>query len=278
MTLAYLFFRRQPVAVRPTLVFFASMFLFDLTATAINNYIGAGKEGEKLPLRRKTAKWIIYVLFAVSAALGLYLTFLTDAVVFLAGGLCFLCGVLYTWGPLPISRLPLGEALSGLFYGFFIPFLMLYINLPAGAVLTLRADLQTVHLDFNILPLLALLLLSAVPFCATANIMLANNLCDLQKDISVGRRTLPFYLGKRALSLYAGLYYAAYAAVILLCVFRILHPVCLLYLLTLFPVKKNIRKFQAEQVKAETFVLSIQNYILMMGTLTLLIFLSAFLV
>ena len=89
-----------------------------------------------LQFERRIALAIIYVLFGLSMALGLYLAYLTDIVVLLLGGLCFLAGVLYTYGPVPISRQPLGEVMSGVFYGLFIPFLLLYINMPEGTFIT----------------------------------------------------------------------------------------------------------------------------------------------
>lgn len=39
MTIAYLFYINQPIDWNLTLIFFGAMFLFDLTTTAINNYI-----------------------------------------------------------------------------------------------------------------------------------------------------------------------------------------------------------------------------------------------
>jgi 1,4-dihydroxy-2-naphthoate octaprenyltransferase len=108
------------------------MFIFDLTTTAINNYIDSKTNGQILDFSRKTALIIIYCLFGISTVLGLYLAYLTDIAVLFAGGICFLCGVLYTFGPLPISRQPLGEVYSGAFYGIMIPFILMYINMPAG--------------------------------------------------------------------------------------------------------------------------------------------------
>ncbi|GLC80352.1 UbiA family prenyltransferase [Lacrimispora brassicae] len=274
MFLAYLFYRRQPVNWERTLLFFGSMFLFDLTTTGINNYIDTKTNGQKLAFPRSMAKLIIYLLFGVSTALGLTLAYRTDLVVLLLGGLCFLCGVFYTWGPIPISRLPLGEIFSGLFYGLFIPFLMLYMNMPAGTFLTLTADWHAVRLDLNLWPAFSLLLLSAGPICATANIMLANNICDLEKDVAVGRYTLSYFLGKNALCVFAGLYYVTYLTWLVAVALKLLSPVCLLALFTVIPVHKNIRRFKKEQIKEKTFALSVQNYITIVGAQTLMIFLS----
>jgi len=251
------------------------MFLFDLTTTAINNYIDSKNDLQALQYKRKTALIIIYVLFLLSAAFGLYLAYLTDIIILLVGGICFLCGVFYTYGPVPISRQPLGEFLSGLFYGLLIPFIILYINMPRGTFLSLNFNFEIISLELKIVPMISLLLFSIIPFCTTANIMLANNICDLEKDIAVKRHTLPYYIGDRALYLFAGLYYLPYLALIIMVAFKILSPICLLSLITIIIVQKNISAFFKKQDKATTFVLAIKNYMIIMGSNTLMIFISA---
>ena len=275
ITIAFLLYQKQAVNWGLTLLFFASMFLFDLTTTAINNYIDTKNNHQTLQFGRKPALVIIYVLFGLSATLGLWLAYQTDFVILLIGGICFLCGVFYTYGPLPISRMPLGELLSGFFYGVLIPFILLYINSPTGTYLSLNVNLKTISLDLQILPIITLLLLSIAPFCTTANIMLANNICDLEKDIVVKRHTLPYYIGKKALYLFAFLYYLTYVATIVMVVFGMLHPICLLSLATIIPVQKNINIFFKNQDKTLTFICAIKNYIIIMGVNSALILLSA---
>lgn len=278
LTIAYLFYTGQSIRWGLTLLFFASMFLFDLTTTAVNNYIDTKTNGLPLQFKRGAALVIIIAMLLGSAFLGLCLVFYTDIVVLLLGGLCFLCGIFYTYGPAPISRQPWGEVLSGIFYGLFIPFILLYVNMPEGTYLMLEWDLSTISLDLRIFPLFTVLLLSVAPVCCTANIMLANNICDLEHDILVKRYTLPYYIGKKAsLYLFAAVYYAPYLAVILMAALRILHPLSLVFLITLIPVQKNIKIFFGEQVKSRTFITSIKNYVVIMGTITALIFLSGLL-
>ena len=274
MTLSYLFFIGQPIDTLRTAVFFLGMFLFDLTTTAINNYIDTKTNHQQLQFKRSIALLIIYVLFALSTACGLYLFYLTDVVVLVVGVLCFAFGVLYTYGPIPISRQPLGEIFSGFFYGFAIPFLVLYINMPEGHFLTFAVSRDALDLRLQIWPFVSLILLSIPPFCTTANIMLANNICDLEKDITVKRYTLPYYLGKRSLYVFAALYYLAFLSVVVMVVTGILSPLCLLSLVVLIPVQKNIMVFFKKQDKMETFPVAIKNYLLIMGTVTISIFLS----
>ncbi len=275
ISLAYLFYRGQRINWLNTAVFFASMFIFDLTTTAINNYIDTKTNDQVLQFRRRNALAIIFLLFGVSTVLGLYLVYLTDIVILLLGGLCFMTGVLYTYGPVPISRQPLGEILSGVFYGLFIPFIMSYINMPEGSILALGLGWDRISLEITVAPVLAVLFLSVAPVCTTANIMLANNICDVEKDIAVKRYTLPYYLGKKSLYLFALLYYLCYAAVIAMVALNMLSPLCLLTLLTLWPVQKNINIFFGRQEKAVTFITAIKNYVLIMGSLSALIFFSA---
>ncbi len=274
MTLCYLFYLEQPILVSHTLIFFGSMFLFDLVTTAINNYIDSKTNDQILPFKRSTALIIIFVLLTVSSLLGIWLVVLTDMVVLFVGGICFLCGVLYTYGPVPISRQPLGEVLSGVFYGLFIPFLLLYINMPEGYYMTLELSFETINMGIRVIPVITILLLSVNPVCCTANIMLANNICDVEKDVLVKRFTLPYYLEEKALYLFAGIYYMTYCATLVMVFMSILHPICLASLMTIVPVQRNIRLFFSKQEKATTFLVAIKNYVMIMTAFTLTIFLS----
>ncbi len=277
LAIAYLFQQGQPVQRLETVVFFCSMFLFDLTTTAINNYIDSKTNHQILPFSRAASLSILLALLVVSTLMGLWLVFLTDWVVLIAGGMCFMAGILYTWGPIPVSRMPLGEVVSGIFYGLLIPFLVLYINLPKESFLRVTAAWPTVSLDVNLQNFGILILLSMAPMFTTAGIMLANNICDLEKDVQVGRFTLPYYMREAALPLFAWIYYLIYPVNLFMVLAGILHPISLLLFLTLMPVHKNIREFRRVQTKETTFLLSIQNYVIIMGAQTILIFMGGLL-
>ena len=278
MILAYLFYKGQPINLKLTSIFFCSMFLFDLTTTTINNYIDSRNNDQILPFNRRKSLFITYLLLTVSTALGIWLVMLTDIVVLFLGGICFAGGVLYTYGPVPISRQPWGELFSGIFYGLMIPLLLMYINMPAGYYISLNMSLETISLTLNLMPIITIFLLSVNPVCCTANIMLANNICDLEKDIMVKRYTLPFYLGKKALRLFELIYYVTYFSTFLMVLIGILHPICLVSILTVLPVRRNIKIFLSQQVKETTFLVSIMNYVLIMGAVTIAIFISGFIV
>ncbi len=278
LTLAYLFYQKQAPDPKLTTIFFLSMLLIDLATTAINNYIDSREYPEMLPLPRRASLAVILALLIVGSGLGLYLAWCTDLVVLLIGGLCLLCGVCYTFGPVPISRQPLGELFSGIFQGVLIPFLILYINMPADTYLTFSLNPSRLELTLQLEPLFTLLLFTVPPALATANIMLANNTCDVEKDTAVGRFTLPYYLGKkRAVRLFAALYYLAYLVPCVLVFLRLLPITCLLILVTLPPSLKNISAFQREQKKETTFALSIQNYVMLIGSYTVCLLLGGIL-
>jgi 1,4-dihydroxy-2-naphthoate octaprenyltransferase len=125
-TVAFLLYKGQPIRWGLTFLFFGSMFLFDLTTTAINNYIDTKNNHQTLQFPRRTALIII---------LSVYDQYRTRITIGLAGPIwwCFWsedsvsCAVCFIpTGRLPISRMPLGEVMSGIFYGLLIPFLLLY--------------------------------------------------------------------------------------------------------------------------------------------------------
>lgn len=105
-----------------------------------------------------------------------------------------------------------------------------------------------------------------------ANIMLANNICDIEDDIENRRYTLPVYIGReKALKLFKMLYYLAYIDMLLLVFLKVVPAVYLLVLLTLSPVAKNIKLFYEKQTKKDTFVLSVKNFVLINAAQTVMI-------
>lgn len=271
VTLGYLFSTGKEINILRTLVFFFGMLCFDLTATTINNYVDTKKNHQILSFQRPTAKMITILLFFASCVLGLYLVYLTDMVVFVLGGLCFLFGVTYSFGPVPISHGPYGEIISGFFYGFLIPMILYYIN-TTGELFTYGFSNGSLSLEMSIMPVIGLGLLAVLPFSLTANIMLANNICDVKHDILVNRFTLAYYLKRKALFLFAAFYYVSYLSVVVMVIFGFLSPLSLLLLLTIIPVQKNINRFFEKQVKAETFSVSIQTFLMMISVHIILLF------
>lgn len=270
-----------------TLLFFAAMLIFDMTTTAINNFMDflkAKDEGykdqvnvigqEKIP--EKLVATLIITMLVIASLLGLFLVFRTDILLFFIGGICFFIGIFYTYGPVPISRMPVGEIFSGVTMGFGIFFIAVYVNVTSGTLVSLeflKGNQFAIVGDY--LAILIIFLVSIPSIFTIANIMLANNLCDLDEDIVNHRYTLVFYIGRKmGVVLFNVLIYASYLAIILAVVLRIYHPIMLLALVTIIPVRKNLTAFNQKQVKSETFVLSIKNLVLINGALVVLLAIS----
>ncbi len=105
--------------------------------------------------------------------------------------------VAYSAGKTPVSYLPIGEAVSGGVMGGLIPL----------------ACYQALTGDLN-----WLMPLWAVPeIIGVGLIMMTNNTCDIEKDIPVGRQTLPAKLGReKARNAYHALVVAWLAAIMVL--------------------------------------------------------------
>jgi len=125
------------------IIMFISLLAFDMATTAINNYYDYKKaiDCHKNDYKKKSniigsanlnlfhVKGIIVLLITIAVIFGVILTINTNVVVLLIGILSFTVGVLYTFGPIPLSRMPLGEIFSGFFMGFIIMFLAIYIHI-----------------------------------------------------------------------------------------------------------------------------------------------------
>jgi 1,4-dihydroxy-2-naphthoate octaprenyltransferase len=274
--LAYAGYAFRRISLLNSLLFFGSMLLFDMATTALNNYMDAKTNGAPLQFTKPAARLILLALLLLATAGGLLLTWQAGLVVLAVGAACFLVGIMYTAGPAPIAHMPLGEIFSGLFMGFCIPFLTVYVNAPRESLIDYSFSSLILGLTFNLGNLLRLAVLSIPPICGIANIMLANNICDLDYDVSIKRYTLPYYIGRqRALWLFAALYGIALAAVIAAAMLGILPP----YVLAAAPfyilIWLNVRQFWQKQDKKQTFPLSVQNFLLMMAPMILVVSLAA---
>ncbi|MDP4095046.1 MAG: 1,4-dihydroxy-2-naphthoate polyprenyltransferase [Bacillota bacterium] len=267
-------------------LFFVSLFSIDMFTTALNNYrdfkLAYRKSGYNYELHniiaRKNLKEysvlaVLVLLFTAAATSGIILVFKTNIIVLLVGAISFLVGIFYSSGPVPISRTPFGEAFSGFFMGFVILFLSIYIHLNNPEIISVRLKNSFLSLQINYVQILYIFLLSLPYVLCIANIMLANNICDLEEDKENRRYTLPVYIGKRSsLILFKLIYLAAYADIIFLSVSGLVPVLCLFALLTLVLAYKNIKLFNKIQTKKDTFVLSVKNFVFICGSLTLLFF------
>lgn len=105
-----------------------------------------------------------------------------------------------------------------------------------------------------------ILLASGIAIFAISNIMLANNICDEQEDKRNNRRTAVFYFGKKVmLRVFALSYVAGYLCLIVAILIGVLPWLSILTLLSIPFVWHNVHVFFQNQVKRETFVLSVKN-------------------
>jgi len=187
---------------------------------------------------------ILLLIFLIS---GLYLAYLSGWPLLFLGGVSFLVGYCYSGGPYPLLKTPLGELLSGLAMGLNIVLLGVYINIYNAPTYDnwfwLTGSIVSLPAVFTI-----------------ANIMLANNICDKDEDVVIGRKTLAYYLGtKHSLTLLQINYVFSYLGLILS---AILGYLPWLILLSLFTVKSDYQLVQGF-VKAPNKVTTFPRNVLM---------------
>lgn len=273
----FVYYRYNIFNFKNAIIMFFSMLIFDMTTTAINNYIdyakaikkeGFGYESHNAIVRDKLnpdhVRYLIYAMLGTAALLGLLLVANTNIVVLLLGALAFLIGITYTFGPIPISRTPFGELFSGLAMGFLLTFITMYIHIFDRGILNIDyTNFNSINIVFNLKELVILFIVCLPAMTGIANIMLANNICDIEDDIVNKRYTLPIYIGKEnALKLFKWLYYIGYIAIVIAVVIRVLPLYSLLAVLVLKKVKENIDKFNELQTKKDTFGLAVENFAL----------------
>ena len=258
------------------ILFFLSMVFFDMTTTAINNYVdytkaikkdGFGYEQHNAigrdNLNLKTVKYVIITMLSISIALGLVLFFETDITVFIIGVICFSIGIFYSYGPIPISRTPFGEVFSGLTQGFLLTFLVVYIHTYDQGIINLEMSNEIVKLLVNIKLIIGIFIISLPVVTGISNIMLANNVCDMEDDLENKRYTLPIYIGKeRALQVFKFTYYVGFISIVIGVVTGLLPLVSLFALIAFKPINNNMKEFFKLQSKKDTFVLSIKNFVI----------------
>lgn len=128
-------------------------------------------------LNPKSARNVALVYLTCALIAGLSVVALTGWILLIIGLVGAATGVGYSFGPKPISYLPLGEFISGFVMGELITFATYYA--------------LTSNLNWNVL------FWTLPVFFGIANIMQTNNTCDIDRDTEAGRKTLPILLGKK---------------------------------------------------------------------------------
>jgi 1,4-dihydroxy-2-naphthoate octaprenyltransferase len=273
---SYALYRFESFNISNFALMLISLLSFDMTTTALNNYIDYKKAIKKhgfgyethnaivsYKLKEGTVVAVIASMLAIAVIAGVLLYLNTGFVVLLLGAISFAIGILYSFGPIPISRTPFGEIFSGFTMGFVITFLATYIHVKELGFIMFSYHGGMLNISLNLLELLYMAIISVLPICGIANIMLANNICDIEDDVINRRYTLPVYVGKeKALLLFKLIYYTGYLAVIIALVLGIIPALSVLVLATFIIVNKNIKEFYRLQTKRDTFVLAVKNFVI----------------
>lgn len=276
----YALFHFNTFSMNNFIFMFLSLISFDMATTAINNYMDYKKaiktKGYGYEIHNAVVKYnleeykvvlLIALLIIVATTNGFILFLNTDFIVLILGGISFLIGIIYSFGPIPISRTPFGELLSGFFMGFIIIFISIYIHVYDLNIITIMVSRVRINSSINFIEILYIFLISIPSFIGISNIMLANNICDMEEDLYNKRYTLPIYIGKeKALKLFKYSYYLVYIDLVFTVILKIEPYVSLLTLLTIVPVLKNVKRFCEKQSKENTFVLAVKNFIFINAT------------
>lgn len=266
-----------------SIVFAIAVISFDMCTTAINNTLDFHKAIDldyknqenvigKHELSFRKMVYIVLALLLFAFVFAISLVFLTDFLLLILGGTCFLLGIIYTFGPTPISRSPYGEVMSGLTMGFGIFFLAIYMTMYE-TILSSTHSVGSILINFNWFEAVSIFMMSIPLISFIANIMLANNTRDLETDLINERKTLVFYIGKEnAVILYQILSVIPWIVWLLYIISGIL-PVWALLGLGLLPIHyKSVLRYKEKQTR-ETFPESIKSFTLFacMYLLTLII-------
>lgn len=178
--------------------------------------------------------------------MGIVLAYFVGWPLFWMGLYCYLIGIFYSSGPRPLSSLPLGEFFSGFTMGFMISLICVYLN-----------TYET--FQWNSATLGGIFLIALPNTLWIANLMLANNICDLEEDENNNRYTLVHYLGKsQGLRLFVLLNIIAFVAILTAVVLHLAPWTMLLTFLVLPFVWKQTKLFMHKQIKRETFVCAVK--------------------
>lgn len=254
----YSWYQYRSIHLGLVLLYFLAMFLFNMAVDILDNYndYHHATEGhdykektniigrEKLSLR--LVFWLMTSMIVVSALIGIGLATVVGWPLLWMGLYCYLVGIFYSSGPKPLSSLPLGEFFSGFTMGFMITLICVYLN-----------TYQAFYWSFS--QILSIFIIALPNTVWIANLMLANNTCDMEEDEKNKRYTLAHYLGKQgSLNLFMWNNVVAFAA-ILLSVLLKLAPVTVLVSFAIIPfVRKQTKLFLDKQVKSETFICAIR--------------------
>ena len=239
-------------------LYFIAMLIFNMAVDILDNYndyhhateVHDYKEKTNIIGREQLSLPFVFRLMigmiVVSAVMGIVLAYFVGWPLFWMGLYCYLIGIFYSSGPRPLSSLPLGEFFSGFTMGFMISLICVYLN-----------TYET--FQWNSATLGGIFLIALPNTLWIANLMLANNICDLEEDENNNRYTLVHYLGKsQGLLLFVLLNIIAFVAILTAVVLHLAPWTMLLTFLVLPFVWKQTKLFMHKQIKRETFVCAVK--------------------
>ncbi|KAA9188314.1 1,4-dihydroxy-2-naphthoate polyprenyltransferase, partial [Enterococcus durans] len=157
------------------------------------------------------------------------------------------------------------QIFSGVTMGLGIFAMVVYVNTHNTNVFDLSLSLATGYfsLEGNLWAILAIFLASLPLIFTIANIMLANNLRDLDRDIENHRYTLVFYIGRPVgIVLFQLLMYACYLVILLGLISHVYQFPIIVTFFTLPKVYKNLQAFKQTMPQPVSFSYSIKNMVL----------------
>jgi len=190
LAILYALWRFKSIHIIPSALCFAAAVLIDMGTTAFNSFFDYQRGVDSAQSNKEIDKVLVHEhvpaqealhaalgCYACACILGIILACISGWWIIIAGAVGLLIGFLYSGGPAPISRSPLGELFAGGFLG-----IMLF--------------LVAFRTASNMLDWIAVAA-SLPSFVLIASILAANNLCDMEGDRAAGRHTLPLALGEK---------------------------------------------------------------------------------
>ena len=254
-----------------TLIYFIGQMSIAFFVTGFNNvqdyykakdlaYRGRDNILGREHLNPKRLMALMMVFLFIACAMGIILIIRTNLVLLFIGGLAILIAITYTAGPVPLSRLPLGELLSGLCEGFGTIFIAAYVNMVPQLPVAMYFQGWHFVITINLAIVIELFVIALPIVILDSGVMYADNICDVQQDVRNQRFTLPYYLGKkRALAIYPFVPATALTFVLIGILVGWL-PWPMVAVFGLIPIViRHTKTFLRVQDKGKTFITAIQN-------------------
>lgn len=256
--LCYSYYHYGQIHLGYVAIYFIAMFIFNMAVDILDNYNDFKNATDVHDYKEKTnvigrenlslvtIRWMIISMILFSASLGIWLASQVGWPLLWMGLYCYLVGIFYSSGPRPLSSLPLGEFFSGFTMGMMIALITVYLN--ASDIFQWQAQ-----------ELLNIAVIALPNTMWIANLMLANNICDLEEDQKNNRYTLVHYLGKpKALKLFVLLNAIALISIGASVLLKIAPVTVLLSYLIVPFIWKQTNIFLQKQEKLVTFSTAIK--------------------